>query len=75
MSKVTPIEPTTSGHAFDKVYHELGDAIGDAKAVANLLTVVDKNECDVNHAGYAQERILERAEDILSKIWKFHPDH
>ncbi len=70
-------EVTTSSRTFDEIYHELGEAIRDAKAVANLLTAVDKDECDINPAGYAQERILERAEEILSKIWKFkfHLDH
>ncbi len=71
MSSVTPIEKISPRSQFDEIYHDLGTAIGDAKSVANLLSAVDQDNCDVNHAGYAQERILERAEEILSKLWEF----
>ena len=73
MTDVTSIKDKSPGHQFDEIYHDLQTAIGDAKSVANLLTAVDKDQCSVNAAGFAQERILERAEDILHELWKFHP--
>ena len=74
MSTVIPIEPKSSGSEFDEIYNDIGTAIRDAKAVANLLTAVDQDECSVNEAGFAQERSLERAEELLTQIWKFHPE-
>ncbi len=73
MSDVISIEGKSRGDKFDAIYHDLGSAIGDAKSVANLLTAVDKDNCDINEAGFAQERILERAEDILRQMWEFNP--
>ena len=73
MSDVLPIKNKSLASQFDDIYHDLGTAIGDAKAVSNLLSVADtdSNICDTNAAGFAQERMLERAEEILSKLWKF----
>ena len=72
MSDVVQIKESPRDQ-FDEIYHDVQSAIGDAKSVANLLTAVDTDNCDVNNAGFAQERILERAEDILSQLWKFKP--
>ena len=73
MTEVTPIKGKSPRDDFDDIYRDLGMAIGDAKSVANLLSAVDTDNCDANDAGFALERILERAEDILSTIWKYKP--
>ena len=75
MKKVTPIETKSRGSEFDEVYHDLQTAIGDAKAVADLLSSVDAHLCDINAVGYALWRMLKRAEGICSKVWEFHPGH
>ncbi len=73
MSDVIQIKDKSPRTQFDEIYHDLKIAIIDAKSVANLLTAVDQDQCDVNQAGFAQERILEGAEDILRQLWKFKP--
>ena len=75
MTNQDPIEPKGPGRDFDEIYHEIGAAIRDAKSLANLLTAVDQDECSVNETSFAQEWVLERAEEILRQILKFHPGH
>ncbi len=63
------------GDEFDAIYHDVGTAIGNVKAIANLLSASDQHNCNTNSAGYTLERILIKAEEFLSQIWKFHLEH
>ena len=72
---VTHIDKGKTGRTFDTVYHDLQQAIGDAKVAANMLSCVDAHLCDVNAVGFALERQCERAEALCQQMWAFHPDH
>ena len=64
------------GGKFDDLYHDVGTAIRDAKTVAVLLSVAEEgNTPDINAAGFALERMLERVEELHDGMWDFHPDH
>ncbi len=61
------------GRQFDDEYHDALTAIYDARAVANLLTEVDKNQVDINNAGFALERMIDSAAEKAKKMWAYHP--
>jgi len=51
------------------VIDELNLKHGDIRALLSLLTVCDKDECDVNGAAYALERIVEDADKLASELY------
>jgi len=51
----------TTAHSLDEAYENLDTKIGHARAVADLIATCDKDDANVNAAGYALEFMLEEA--------------
>ena len=52
------------------LYEDLDTKLSDINAVIGIMTACDKDECDVNGAAFAIERMIEDAKRLADELYR-----
>ena len=66
MTEVTSIDQTRRS---PDVYEDLDTALGDIHAVVGVMTACDSDECNIQNAAFAIERMVENAKKLADELY------